>query len=98
MSTLLSDPKTFAYALAMAIIMVASAVGVLNQLYEDTLWQRVGMTFCFLGSLGALWAVLNVRDVENSNLTVVVGVAIYGFATALKQRKLIVHGLRHGLF
>ena len=68
----------FFFCAMMALVSVC-LVGVLSCRFQDTLWQRVGMSVIAIGAFGSA-----IHPTQNSLMLIAYGTTIYAVATAWK--------------
>ena len=73
------------YTLALLVVALVCALGVLHPRYEDTLLQRVGMAVACLGAVAELAALASGYDRINAHITTTLGAALFALGTVLKK-------------
>lgn len=71
-------------AIACLVIASASILGIFHPSFQDTLLQRLGLSFTASGSTIVLFQMGVDQAADRAVLLTVLGAAIYGAATALK--------------
>lgn len=73
------------YILALLIVALVCALGVLHPRYEDTLLQRIGMAVACLGAVAELAALWHGYDRINAHITTTLGAALFALGTVVKK-------------
>lgn len=73
------------YTLALLIVALVCALGVLHPRYEDTLLQRIGMAVACLGAVAELAALASGYDRINAHITTTLGAALFALGTVVKK-------------
>jgi hypothetical protein len=73
------------YILALLIVALVCALGVLHPRYEDTLLQRIGMAVACLGAVAELAALWHGYDRINAHITTTTGAALFALGTVVKK-------------